>query len=563
MNRAPALSKSFRDSRASEIILPLLLSFALIAILLPLPRPEIPVNHPYKVELLLSIFLMAGFVLSIRNSGYGFSSAPNTIVRFIAAAMCGFAFWSGASVLWGTASLSVVHHTLLWSMYVVFFVAFSSVVRSSTRFFILTFVIVSLITGVLCVVDYAMIRNFADSELTLRLRYAKPAELFVTLSPVLWAAAIYARKRSIVLLVAAFFAWATASLSLSKGAFIAGVVGFSIFFVGSAFFAQAGFRKKVVTYAAVWLVLTVVMQTAFSTLSGIPSTTNYITGSADPSRTSSIVRLFIWKVGQQMAADHWLIGVGADNFGMRTDEARARYRDNHPTEPPNEIGEDFLLERAHNEPLEVMAELGIVGLFLFLLPLAIFGVFFVRHFLQRPSKISVMLWASVSGMAAFLISSQFSSFSFRSAQNGIVFFMVFAIAANELNKLRRRESRPAGNTGSSAYYLIGVLVTLLMIVFCASKLIAEYQVYMVERSQSYSEARSHLLIAETADPEYAGAYLTDAAWQSSEGKFADAAERTQKAIHFGLGLPLTYSRLIKHQIAAGDIAGGDLMFYQP
>jgi tetratricopeptide (TPR) repeat protein len=175
--------------------------------------------------------------------------------------------------------------------------------------------------------------------------------------------------------------------------------------------------------------------------------------------------------------------------------------------------------------------------------------------------LSPVLWASVAGMTAFALSSEFSSFSFRSAQNGVVFFMVLAVAVNEIAKSRKNKSDETNTHRlSGPIYLPGFLCTLLLAGFCAGKAFAEYQVYRAERSAAFDDAQAHFRAAVTADPEYAGAYLSNAARTFAEGDAAGAAILTRKAIDNGIGLSLTYSQLAKYQIAAHDPTGADKTF---
>lgn len=547
--------------RTASLLLPALLAAILLAVLFPLPAPAIRSPHPFRVELLLSLFLIALLVFVWRKRTQ-MTGRDDRLVLTISAAFGLFVVWSGVSVVWGSAFGSVAHHTLLWFVYLVFFLIFTSLIRTDVRFVTTTLVLVSLILGILSIFDYLTIPDFWAVEMALRVRYAKYAEMLVTLSPILCAAAIYARKHRVILFLAAGLSWTTVMLSLSKGAFIAGIIGFAIFLACSALFSQRGFRKRIVASATVWLLLTAAVQIGFPALLGLPSTMKYISGSADPHRTSSQVRRFIWQIGGQMAADNSIIGVGADNFGLDLNHARARFREKSPEEPKTEIAEDYLLERAHNEPLQVLTELGLIGLVLFILPFASFAIFCVLGFRQKRLRFSPFFWAAGAGMTAFLVSSVFSSFSFRSAQNGVVFFMVLAVAVNELGKL---SGRSKGKTGSEPLfsrpvYIMSWIFTLLLAVFCGSRAIAEYQVYRAENTESYSIAERHFQIALAIDPEYAGAYLSNAARANAAGYHSEAAVLTRKAIDYGIGTSLVYSRLAKRQLAAQNPASAEATF---
>lgn len=542
----------------SGLLFPVLLSAALLVPLFPLPQPAMHVNHPFKVELCVSIFLIVFFALARHRGTRGESTLAGTIAYPIAA----FVLWSGISFFWGRSFDSVAHHTLLWAIYLIVFLLFTSGVwpQADRQFVITTFILIALVLGVLCIFDYLAISDFASAEYDIRTRYGKYAEPLASISPVLWAAAIYIRKKpqTLVILLAALFSWITVMLSLSKGAFLAGIVGFAVFFIGSLIFSSRLARKRLFVFAAIWLAVTMGTQVFFSYFSAVPSTTSYITGTADTTRSTTLMRVFTWKIARQMVSDHWLIGVGADNFGVEFNDARVQFRAVHPNDTTEEIAEDYIVERAHNEPLQVLTELGAIGLILFLLPLLIFGVSLVKSFRQghRPSP---LLWASLAGMAAFFVSSQFSSFSFRAAQNGVAFFMVFAVAVRSLKRKRKNE----GDTRARSLrpvYLVSWTAILLMTTFCVSKVVAEYHAYIGGRSEEYSAASYHFRAAVAADREYAGAYLFHSGREEKEGNSAEAAQLTRKAIDYGLGISPVYSQLAKQQLTAGNAADAEATY---
>lgn len=539
-------------------LLPALLSFALLTILFSFPEPTIRVNQPFKAELLLSLALVAILAAAFRKW-----PPVMPIARSFSYLFGSFVVFSLASSIWAASIGSVLHHTLLWAVYIAFFIAASSRLEasSSLKSVTNTFIITSLILGMLCVSDYLTITDFAASEGTIRIRYGKYAELLVTLSPVVWALTLYARGRGrIIAGIAAILSWSVVMLSLSKGAFIAGIAGFLLMFIGIAAFSQARFRKRAVVTAAVWFVFTSAFQIAFSSFSAVPSTTDYLTGSADPTRSTSAMRVFTWSVGRQMISDNLTLGVGADNFGIAFNNARVPYRIAHPNDPKDETGEDFLVERAHNEPLQVLAELGIIGLVLFAAPFGLFGFYFIRKLLEDKFRLSPMLWASVAGMSAFGVSSLFSSFSFRSAQNGVVFFLVFAVAVHELSKHGKTPSKPETTAVRSPSYWFAWIAAVLMIVFCVTKVIAQYHVYTAERTQSSEDAGKRYTSALMLDPGYAGAYLSQAARSASENDHQKAADLTQQAIANGTATSQIYADLARYLTLAGDVNGADAAY---
>lgn len=553
----------------TSMVVPIILSVALLSILVVMPQPTIPVNLPFKAETFLTfaLLVMLAFSLRTRTVGAIANNRDTYLLKIIALSIAAFTAWGGLSLIWSVSFDGPAHHTSLWAVYLAFFLVFTVLLRRdpSNQLMLSTFAIVSIFIGCLCIFDYLTLVDFKLNEGYVRIRYGKYAEMLSTISPMIFAIAIYVRKRwlKVVFALGGILSWMTVMLSLSKGAFLGGLLGFLIMFAGGILFSPKVFRRRVSIAAACWLAFTIGFQVFFSIASEVPSTTNYITGEADKTRGTTAFRVFSWGLGVQMFSDNWLVGVGADSFGMRLNDSRIRYRIFNPDDPKDEPGEDYIFERAHNEPLQVAGELGIIGISLFALPFLIFAFYFLRHLLRSRFKGPPVLWASVGGMAAFAFSSMVSSFSFRSAQNSVVFFMVFAIGVNELSKASKRQAkRPEPFKMPGPLYAACWFFALMLGAYCTSKIVAEYQVYLAEQTGDTVVAHSHFRIAHMADPSYAGLYLSNAARNMADNEPDKAAINTRNAIDRGVGMALTYSSLIKQQIAAGLIAEAEASFIE-
>ena len=545
-----------------ELIVPPLIAISLLATLFPVSRPAMTSMHPWKIELLASFILLVSAVLAVcrgRNMYCGLISRESW-VKGVVLSFGIFLLWSAASTGWAYSPSSAINHTFVWIAFIVFFLFAVSYFENlrSVKIVTVTFIWLIVVLGSLCLVDYLALPDFRSLEGILRIRYGKYAELLVTILPVVWMAAVYVRKRSSFFLITGVgaLAWLVVMLSLSKGAFIAGLIGFLVVILGSVFFSNRAFRGRVLTSFGIWLVLTLLVQGSFSLFSPVPSTTDYITGSADSTRETSMFRIFTWKVGGQMVADNWLMGVGADNFGIAVNAARRSFREKNPDDPTVEFGEDYLIERAHNEPLQIAGELGIVGLTLLLTPFLLIGIWTIRTFWNDHFRLSPMLWACIGGMLSFAASSSVSSFSFRAIQNGIAFFLVLAIAVHELRK--GKKSSAVVIVGSpippmSLRWAVSCVLGLLMIqtVFFSSRGAAEYLAINAGETSDHSEAIRIYEMASELDADYPGLMLLSA-WRSEVSGDAHAATRKmRKAIGDGLGTPTTYSTLAKYQLNAG------------
>lgn len=539
------------------------LAFAACGLLFSLTEPSIRVNQPFKVESLFSLCLI-GFLIAAFRSRAEIFSAVSLPARSIAVSIAAFTAWSALSAVWAASDAGVAHHTLVWALYLIVFTIFASVIRrdGNVEFAVTVACCIALIVGVVCVIDYLTTTDLTISEGPIRVRYNKYAELLVTIVPILLASAVASseRARRMVLFSAAALGWLTVMLSLSKGAFIAGIFGFLFFFAAALVFCGPGPRRQVAAALIAWLALTIGTQAISSAISPLPATTQYITGSADPTRDTTAMRIFTWQIGRQMASDNLLAGVGADNFGVAVNDARRNYRLVHPDAPAGEIAEDYLIERTHNELLQVLSELGMIGLILFLLPFAIFGYFLVRYFQREGISAPPLLWAALAGMGAFAVSSMFSSFSFRSVQNGAVFFVVLAVAVGIISDKGRKDQPPSTSRAALYRYAFAWLVAIALAAFSISKIGAEYHAYRAEQSATFDEAESHFRPAVGFDREYAGAYLSHAYRAAQENMPERSAALFASAVANGIGTSPTLAAYAKQQSLAGDIAGAEATF---
>jgi O-antigen ligase len=548
------------------------LAFALMALLFPIHGARMPSAHSWRAELLTTLFLIVGLIVLYKrdNESLSLFNFEGRWVRLIVFSLAAFIAWSFFSAFWAHAPFSTWHHTLVWAEYILFFLFVSAVITQTggVRFVTGTFLWLSGAIGVLCLIDYATLPDFTALEGILRSRYSSYAELLVTALPLLWIAAIYARKKQArnVIMLTAILGWTTVMLSLSKGAFIAGLVGFGFTFICSLIFGLRGFRKPLLVSAGVWVVLTLAVQVGFSLLTPIPATVDYISGKADATRSTSTARLYMWRIGRQMAADHWLFGVGADNYGVSFNEARSHNRITHPDDPNDEMVSDNLVERGHNEPLQMFAEMGIIGTLLVLIPVGILALCFFRAFRNSGFRLSPMLWAAMGGMLAFAISSMVSSFSFRLVQTGIVFFMVFAVAVREILKADRSTSDPGRDVVMRArpnlsFALIAIpLMAMLATYFLKAE--AEYFVYSADRTEDTAAALDLYRRAVYIDPDYSAAYLHSSGRNYAEKDFVKAAGDLRIAIDQGLGVVLSYSALVDCEIKIGDRVSAETTFVE-
>ena len=544
----------------SMALLAILAGIVLITPLIPLPMPGFVTGLPWKAELASSVFIFSFlFWLMGRHRDELMSRLTLLADRsslVVITLLVFFVLWSALSATWAASPRTAAHYTLSWVLYLIVVIA-AAVSRGSKRFAIVAIGSVAVIIATSSVFDF-LTSDFAVSEGTLRIRYARFAEMLVTVTPLIWAAAISTRniRNARYLLLCAGLGWAAVMLSLSKGAFISGVVALgSMFFLIVAF--SRHYRIRALKVSAVWVTLTLFFQVGSSLFIHAPATIDYISGKADATRETSKMRLFTWKVAEQMAADNLIVGVGADNFGLHFNESRLAYAQTHAADPDLAIGEDFMFERAHNEPLQILAELGIFGLVLFVLPFAMFSIWTVRRFANQKHIPPVFL-ACISGMCGFAISSMVSSFSFRAVQNGLAFALVFGLALGYLRKRsnasRRdviRQTVPAFSLARPALAGALVLVAAFVCLSGSAGLSRVYQ-YQAQNAETFEEKAELLNTSLAWDRENAAAYSSYAMAMAAQGDYTTAIVALRRSIDNGAGATQVYSILATLCLKAGD-----------
>jgi tetratricopeptide (TPR) repeat protein len=144
--------------------------------------------------------------------------------------------------------------------------------------------------------------------------------------------------------------------------------------------------------------------------------------------------MLFWGAAVEMWRAHPLAGVGADGYDGAYPQARADFVARHPDSSLVAINERYLSSGAHNEYLQIMAELGAVGIALFL---GFCAALVWAAWLALRRSTSPLAQGAVSCLAAFAISSGASSISFRWFGSGLVFFFAAALVAR-LAKVRRQ-----------------------------------------------------------------------------------------------------------------------------
>jgi len=399
----------------------------LVSFLPSIPQPTWTIGYLWKAELALAGILFFTLVASLvrRSKKIEFQAISRSEFSWVVLPLLLFAAWSGLSVFWAQSIHNAIHHTLLWSCFLIFYF-FARQIVAKPKLESTTLIICAVVFAIIALSAIVIyVGSVKPLTVIFRIRYSKYAEAFTLFIPVFAALSLVAKNRqSVFYAVVAIVTWLAVNLSLSRTALISGTAGVIIFF-GFAMLAKSFRHRRGRLLGLIASFLAVAVLTQTSAWSGTSSTIDRLTGDDFLDQSSVEVRLIYWGVAIESFKQHPVLGVGADNYQTNYRNALEGYASANPDNKTLTYSEDILPERAHNEYLQILSELGLVGIGLFVwLHIGILLFLWKAWF---RGNWTLMTIGAVSGLVAFFLSSMASSYSFRVTANGLCFFFLLAI----------------------------------------------------------------------------------------------------------------------------------------
>lgn len=516
-----------------------------------IPQPGVIIGYLWKVEFALAAFLLIAVVFLIKISKEKILSYDRREFLWIILPLLLFTAWSGVSVFWAESQRDAVHHTLLWACYCVFYLLIRQIVTQPGRLnfsLAVTGVVVAVI-GIVCLIEY--FTTSYDLSGNVSLRYNKYAEAIATLFLLFAAIGIGRKTRNSLLFGAiAIVGWLGIVFSLGRTQFLAAL--FAIFAFTSFALIRSGRRislKKAAIFSGVFVAITILTQIPLFTQNSQQTTVKRLSGD-EHGQLSFQVRMLAWQIALESFKQNPLIGVGAENFAANYETARLDLAEKNAENPNLNVYENILPERAHNEFLQILSELGVVGI-------AIFGWFLVGIarlvFSIRGKRTSLLSVAALAGIFAFLVSSAASSYSFRVPANGLCFFFALAIAARSLkSNVPSPKSDNTFNFGLGTWdFRLALVICSAMLIFSAIRGASLMYIQLAQTSPEKIEAENYYQKAVELDDENA-AFRYYYALELYKNKRADEAiPHLRFAIDRGLATSISYFNLASVQSIAG------------
>ncbi len=544
------------------------LGVVMLSLLFPIRTLGDTFIHSWRVELVASIFLLITIVYGLlrpkpdhhflRTSSHEFRVLILPIIVFIA--------WSAASMLWAASWRSALHHTLVWSVYLVFFVIVRSLLDREHNYskLIATFSVALSFFAILAIFAYITLLIF-ESGSSIGIIYSKYGEQINTLFPLLMVGtlALSGRKFKIGIAVLVVL-WLLIFASLSRANLI--LFAISIVTITAFVFINERTRRylpRLILIIALFIAAPFPLHivSLFSTDSGVPMVGRV--SNAEGMTSSNNFRKLMLYISAEMFTANPIVGIGADNFGFEANKYRASFSAKDFNNPVLVESESNVPERAHNEYAQILAELGIVGGLIFLWFLIGIGLLAFRAFKHR-ANLPPHAFAAVLGLGVFLTSSLVTSYSFRLVQNGFVFFFVLAVASKLILKDRVKQRTADKKMGYARFqklaYGFGILACVLLAGFSIVRVSSSALTIRANSTTDISVAikkyRSAMEIDDTnpTAPYYVGLRLVEV------GQYAEATPYLKAAVEIGQARSSDYSYLATAQTLAGDHLGAENTF---
>lgn len=390
----------------------------------------------------LALLLSITLTLLLKRAAASVSTArqfsTSRAELFLTLSLLLFVVWSAASMLWATSWFAAFHYTLVWSGYALFFLLMRRVAERP-RLLRASLTTLGVIIFIVSAASIACFWSGVESPL----RYAWGlGEPLATTIPLFVALALNLRRRRTAALcaVVAVSAWLAMLQTLERAPFIG--AGIALITLAAITLAVSRFRPRSILRAlalfAVFAAATALQTIPSPATQAQPSVVTRLTTTA-VTETNTSARLLFWGVGGEMLRAHPVTGVGANNYEVVYPAARARFSSRYPGSTLVEINEGFLIQRAHNEYIQIAAELGAVGIVLFIA----FGAALVwAAYLALRRARGPLVPGAICGLLAFAISSGASSISFRWMGSGLMFFFAAALVLGAASRVNARRVAP-------------------------------------------------------------------------------------------------------------------------
>lgn len=546
------------------------------------PRPSLgglAWRQEFVLAVLLSVtlaFLLKRWRTSLANISIPLD--PGSRALLVTAAL--FTLWTFSSLLWSANPYSAAHFTFQWCAYLMFFIlmrmaaARPKVLRAS----IYSLGAVVWLLGICCLIE--TIGGAALTDHALRLT-AKPlfrgfsgfSETMAVATTIFVGLALEVRKtrRAALCGVTALFAWLATLQALERAPILGSLAGLLLLTIGTTVVPRCRPRnfRRAGLLAFAFLFITVLQIAPLTSMNGnSPGPANALRRFQSTSITepNTGVRLLFWAAGWEMFRSHPLLGVGANNYEVAFPWARAEFSESHKNSTLRGLNEQLLTQYAHNEYVQILAELGAVGFLLFLLFCFALTLTFWRAL--RRSRRPLLALGSGAGLLAFAVSSGASAFSFRWLGSGLIFFFAAALVSHFASvnnnpgieaQMKWRPTKAPSKPFIFAFRgLASALALSLLIFFWAGTQAANSVIHaLAQTNSSPVQAERLYLMALRCNPFDAATHYDYGSWLYQEKRVGEAVLHLRYAVAHGINTSTGYASLAAAEEESGDLQAAE------
>ncbi len=555
--------------------------FVLLTPHLPgLPRPSIN-GLPWRQELVVSVLLsMTLGLLTWRTWMKRQAGRRTEHLKFLPLYTAApFVLWVWFSASWATHPHAAVQMAFQWSAYIVFF-ALTSQAVARPKVFRSSLISLGTVICILCIacaieswVGAPLTDGNSRSDLKPLFRGSGGfGEIMSVAACVFAALALYFKRPRYALMcgATATLAWLAVLQSLERAPFIGACAGMLLLLTGALIVPVCRPRRWVRlslivgAFASVTILQTVplsFLQTASLSPTNKDTSTVARLREGFSSDANSHVRLLFWGVGLEMLRNHPLLGVGANNYEVAYAEARAQFSARHPDSPLVGLNDHLLAVYAHNEYVQMLAELGLIG-FLFFVLFSLSLVMIFWRALRHPGK-AVLALGGGGGMLAFAISSGASASSFRYFGGGLIFFFAAAIITHVATSTSRSDvQEPRGVFSENRYFRLAAagcaLALMLLMVYSTGAQAAGAILHGLARTSATPARAEQLYLTSLRwDQQTPSTHYSYGLWLYFNNRADEAVPHLRFATTHGYNSSTCYAYLAGSEVDAGDLAAAE------
>ncbi len=529
----------------------------------PLPKGAIS-SLPWRQEFFLALLLSSVLFLFLKRTR---NTEAQTSLRlpdfYLLLPLFSFIALACLSLLWANSLVHATHYVFTWISYLICFLLMRRIASRPTllRLSLTSFVLVVGVIGIATTIEFWTTEPAVyNSGLMLR-RSTGLGEPFAVAVPIFVVLALRLRKARMAFLsgLTAVLAWLAMLQSLERAPFLGLMAGLLLLVAGMLW--KTIWRPRHWT-RAILIAGTLVAVTAIQSFAGISSVTRF----QDLRRTdaSTQVRFLVWAIGLEMFRDNPLLGVGANNYELAYPSAREQFSARYPASPLVSSHEESLAQRAHNEYIQILAELGTTGFVLFLL--FCLGLIWLAIRALRAARNPLALGA-VCSLTTFAISSGASSVSFRWLGSGLLFFFASALVLRFATAHWNHRQRLNSNNRFGRPATISALILLLVMTGGAGALglnstlrgmALRRATVELPTSEGASVSESLFRAALTCNPNDGPTHFDYGNWLYSKRRYTEATRHLRLATERGFNSSTCYAFLAAAEAAAGEMAAAEL-----